>query len=401
MNPYDPEKAQGAARRKRASRRRSNVTLTLPPPPYARQGGEIIAAELAKVGVNAKIENVEWAQWLSGVYKGKNYDLTIISHVEPLDIGIYANPNYYFRLRLARRSRTIYHKLTRRADPRRTRLKLLGEAQRQLADGQRQRLPVPAAAGRRSPKKKLKGLWSNSPIFANDLAALPGNDPARQDGQSAVHAAFACRPPSCSTSTGATLAVAGRGDARGARARSSAWEPHLHATYALDPERALEAGARPREARWRRRASRSARSTACRSRSRRTSRRGATRCRSARRRPSWSPAAADAPPAARLREAGAVILGKTTMPDYGMLSSGLSSFHPLARNPWDLDRNPGGSSAGAGAAAAAGLRAAARRHRHRRLGAPAGRLVRHLRPQAEPRPRSRSIRPTSAASPAR
>src|SRR6202045_76519 len=66
------------------------------------------------------------------------------------------------------------------------------------------------------------------------------------------------------------------------------------------------------------------------------------------------PAAADAPPAARLREAGAVIFSKTTMPDYGMLSSGLSSFHPLARNPWDLGKNPGGSSAGAGAAAAAG-----------------------------------------------
>ena len=42
------------------------------------------------------------------------------------------------------------------------------------------------------------------------------------------------------------------------------------------------------------------------------------------------------------------------MPDYGMLSSGLSSFHPLTRNPWNLDYNPGGSSAGAGAAAAAG-----------------------------------------------
>jgi aspartyl-tRNA(Asn)/glutamyl-tRNA(Gln) amidotransferase subunit A len=66
------------------------------------------------------------------------------------------------------------------------------------------------------------------------------------------------------------------------------------------------------------------------------------------------PAAADAPPVARLREAGAIIFSKTTMPDYGMLSSGLSSLHPLTRNPWDLTKNPGGSSAGAGAAAAAG-----------------------------------------------
>src|SRR6201985_1093272 len=66
------------------------------------------------------------------------------------------------------------------------------------------------------------------------------------------------------------------------------------------------------------------------------------------------PAETDAPPAARLREAGAIIFSKTTMPDLGMLSSGLSSFHPLTRNPWDLRQNPGGSSAGAGAAGAAG-----------------------------------------------
>ena len=65
------------------------------------------------------------------------------------------------------------------------------------------------------------------------------------------------------------------------------------------------------------------------------------------------PAAEDAPPAARLREAGAIIFTKTAMPDYGMLSSGISSFHPTTRNPWDLTRNPGGSSSGAAAAAAA------------------------------------------------
>jgi len=66
------------------------------------------------------------------------------------------------------------------------------------------------------------------------------------------------------------------------------------------------------------------------------------------------PATADAPPAARVREQGGVLLAKTTMPDYGMLSSGLSSYHKLARNPWDFSKTPGGSSAGAGAAAAAG-----------------------------------------------
>ena len=67
-----------------------------------------------------------------------------------------------------------------------------------------------------------------------------------------------------------------------------------------------------------------------------------------------TPMAQDAPPTARLREAGAIIFSKTTMPDFGMTSSGVSSFHPLTRNPWDLSKNPGGSSSGAGAAGAAG-----------------------------------------------
>jgi len=67
-----------------------------------------------------------------------------------------------------------------------------------------------------------------------------------------------------------------------------------------------------------------------------------------------TPMPQDAPPTARLREAGAIIFSKTTMPDYGMTSSGVSSFHPLTRNPWDVTKNPGGSSSGAGAAGAAG-----------------------------------------------
>jgi aspartyl-tRNA(Asn)/glutamyl-tRNA(Gln) amidotransferase subunit A len=66
------------------------------------------------------------------------------------------------------------------------------------------------------------------------------------------------------------------------------------------------------------------------------------------------PATEDAPSSARLREDGAIIFAKTTCPDYGMLSSGISSFHPTTRNPWDLTKNPGGSSSGAGAAGAAG-----------------------------------------------
>jgi len=130
------------------------------------------------------------------------------------------------------------------------------------------------------------------------------------------------------------------------------WEPHLHATYAFDPDAAL-AMARASEARWRAGAPSSPIDGVPVTIKENVATRGvpiplgtaATEL---------VPATEDAPPAARLREAGAVILGKTTMPDYGMLSSGLSSFHPLTRNPWDLSKSPGGSSAGAAAAAAAG-----------------------------------------------
>ena len=68
----------------------------------------------------------------------------------------------------------------------------------------------------------------------------------------------------------------------------------------------------------------------------------------------FTPAAVDQPPAARVREAGCVILGKTTMPDFGMLASGVSSLHGITRNPWNTQRNTSGSSSGAGAAIAAG-----------------------------------------------
>ena len=130
------------------------------------------------------------------------------------------------------------------------------------------------------------------------------------------------------------------------------WEPQLKATYKLDPEAAL-AAASLSEGRWHRGEPAGALDGVPITIKENIATLGVpvplgTAA------SELIPAAADAPPAARVREAGAVILGKTTMPDYGMLSSGLSSFHALTRNPWDLSKNPGGSSAGGGAGAAAG-----------------------------------------------
>jgi peptide/nickel transport system substrate-binding protein len=143
------------------------VTLTLPPPPYARKGGEVLAAQLAKVGINAKIENVEWAQWLSGTFKG-NFDLTIINHVEPLDYVQYTNTAYYWGYdNKAFRDLVAQHAASTNT---KERTRLFGDIQRQLANDSVNVYifnPTQAAIY----KKGLKGIWASSPIFANDLAA--------------------------------------------------------------------------------------------------------------------------------------------------------------------------------------------------------------------------------------
>lgn len=134
-------------------------------------------------------------------------------------------------------------------------------------------------------------------------------------------------------------------------ARIEALEPKLHATYAFEPDQA-RVTAQASQQRWREGSARRLEGVPV-SVKEMVATKGVPK-------PvgtaagDMSPQPADAPPAARLREAGAIIVTKTTNPDYGMLSSGVSSFHPLSRNPWDLSRTPGGSSSGAGAAAAAG-----------------------------------------------
>jgi peptide/nickel transport system substrate-binding protein len=167
VNPYNPEKAR-ALLKEAGVATPLNVTLTLPPPQYARKGGEIIASQLAKVGINAKIENVEWAQWLAGPFKG-NFDLTVISHVEPLDFDRYADPAYYWGYDNAA-YKDLFKQYNGTADAK-GRTKLLGDIQRKLADDAVNvymfQLPQFAIA-----RKPLKGLWSSSPIFANDMASV-------------------------------------------------------------------------------------------------------------------------------------------------------------------------------------------------------------------------------------
>ena len=168
VNAYDPERAR-ALLKEAGITTPLELSLKLPPPPYARQGGEVIAAMLAKVGIIAKQENVEWAQWLSGVYGQKAYDLTLISHVEPLDLGNFARPGYYWNYESAKFN-ALWAQNNATADMAQ-RLKLLADAQRLVADDA-------VAAYLYQPtwitlaSARLKGVARDMPIFVNDLSAL-------------------------------------------------------------------------------------------------------------------------------------------------------------------------------------------------------------------------------------
>ncbi|KMW58428.1 Dipeptide-binding ABC transporter, periplasmic substrate-binding component [Candidatus Rhodobacter oscarellae] len=75
----------------------SELSLRVPPFPYATRSGEIIQAQLAQAGVTVNLETVEWGFWIDEVFKQKNYDMTIIAHTSPNDLGNFARgPDYYY-----------------------------------------------------------------------------------------------------------------------------------------------------------------------------------------------------------------------------------------------------------------------------------------------------------------
>lgn len=150
-----------------------SATLKLPPTPYARDGGQVIQSELKEIGVNLQIIPVEWAEWLKQVFTDKDYDLTIVSHVEPNDIDIYSRPGYYFQYDNPKFNDVIAE-LDKTADQKK-RLELLGEAQKILAHD------VPAVYLFELPKigvwdAKLEGMWTNWPIEVDDLTKVKWAD---------------------------------------------------------------------------------------------------------------------------------------------------------------------------------------------------------------------------------
>ncbi|WP_273522774.1 ABC transporter substrate-binding protein, partial [Rhodosalinus sediminis] len=145
------------------------TTLKLPPPSYARRGGEIIAAQLRAVGIETEITNLEWAQWLEEVFTSKNYGLSIVSHTEPMDIGIYARPDYYFQYDNPE-FQALMEELNATTDAA-ARTGMLQDAQRMIAEdyvnGYLFQLAMTTVA-----KADLRGLWANAPTQAVDLTGV-------------------------------------------------------------------------------------------------------------------------------------------------------------------------------------------------------------------------------------
>ena len=170
--PHDPSKAKQLLT-EAGFPNGFKATIKLPPPSYARRGGEIVAAQLAKVGIKLEIIPVQWAQWLDQVFKNKDFDLTIVSHTEPMDIGIYTRPKYYFQYRNAGFN-AIIEDLNVTADPKK-RYALMGAAQAILAkDAVNGFLFQLAKLGIWN--KNIMGLWENSPVQANDLTGVSWNN---------------------------------------------------------------------------------------------------------------------------------------------------------------------------------------------------------------------------------
>lgn len=166
--PYDIEKAK-ALLAEAGFGDGIKATIKLPPPAYARDGGQVVASQLKEIGIELEIIPVEWAQWLEQVFKAKDYDLTIVSHTEPNDIGIYANPEYYFQY-----DNKAFQDLMAKLDvenDQEARKMMYQEAQKIIANdavnGYMFQLPKIGVWD-----AKLEGLWENSPVQANDLTGV-------------------------------------------------------------------------------------------------------------------------------------------------------------------------------------------------------------------------------------
>jgi peptide/nickel transport system substrate-binding protein len=92
--PYDVNKAKQLLQEAGVSN--VNLTLDVIPTPYAQASAPVIKDQLAKVGINVTLNNVQFPLWIDKDFTKGDFDLTIVSHVEARDTSLYGNPNYYW-----------------------------------------------------------------------------------------------------------------------------------------------------------------------------------------------------------------------------------------------------------------------------------------------------------------
>ncbi|CAD7039851.1 ABC transporter substrate-binding protein [Pseudorhizobium endolithicum] len=167
--PYDPEKAKALL----AEAGYGNglaFTIKAPQMAYAQRSSQIMQAMFAEIGVTMNIETTEFpAKWVSDVFKGADYEMTIVAHAEPMDIDIYARDPYYFNYGNPDFN-AVLDKVQLTSDAAEQAVHY-GEAQKILAGD------VPALYLFVMPKlgvwdRKLKGLWENEPIPSNVLTEV-------------------------------------------------------------------------------------------------------------------------------------------------------------------------------------------------------------------------------------
>lgn len=166
--PYDPAKAKRLLQ-EAGVKPGWGFTITLPPPSYAQRSGQLIAAYLSQIGINVKLESVEWAKWLSQVFSQSAFDATVIAHVESRDLDIYARPHYYFNYQ-SPAYKALYAQYIAATDPAQQ-TALVEKLQRQLAADE------PNVFLFALPKigvwnAKLRGMWVNDPMPTDDVTAV-------------------------------------------------------------------------------------------------------------------------------------------------------------------------------------------------------------------------------------
>tara|TARA_R110002049_G_scaffold44333_6_gene130192 strand:- start:50430 stop:51923 length:1494 start_codon:yes stop_codon:yes gene_type:complete len=166
--PHDTDKAKAMFEAEGVAGQ--TMTLRVPPFPYATRSAEIIQAELAAAGIDAKVENVEWGFWIDEVYKKKNYDMTIIAHTSPNDMGNFARgPDYFYGYDDADFT-ALWNSIQTEVDAAK-RDELLKQGQQMLSDQSVHaflfQMPLLSVF-----RKEVQGYWASSPVLYMPLKGV-------------------------------------------------------------------------------------------------------------------------------------------------------------------------------------------------------------------------------------